>query len=155
MIFRSKEIKNLLFGLSILLMISCNKSKSFIKEIEYLKRENDSLTKTLNEINNKYIFDSIFLKTVPSPKNSFKLNSDYEMDIILVAYDANSNYFIGYDSIVGKKRINPDTLKHKNGTFKFKTILNENIKPISINVNVNNKYGKKIKGKLSDIIRTE
>jgi hypothetical protein len=153
MVFR---IKRLLLGLvATIIMFSCSENKSLLHEIDTLKKEKDSLSMVLKEIENKYVFDSIFLKTIPSHKNTFRLNSDYEMDIILVAYGSNLNYFVGYDSIVNNKKVNQKILTHKNGTFKFKTKLNEYKNPISIDVNVDNKYGKSIKGTLSDVIKAK
>lgn len=155
MIYKFKKIESLLLSLAFITIVSCDNNKMLLKQINVLKKEKDSLSKVLEDIDNKYVFDSIFLKTIPNHKNSFDLNSNYEMDIILVAYGSNSNYFIEYDSIVGNKRVNPDTLKHKNGTFKFRTELNNKLNPISINVNIDNKYGKSIKGTLSDLIKTK
>ncbi|MDR6301760.1 hypothetical protein [Mesonia maritima] len=59
-----------------------------------------------------------------------------------------------YDSIVDRKKINPDTLKQRNGGFKYKTRLTEKDNIIRIDMNVENEYGKKKKGTLLETIRT-
>ncbi len=130
-----------------------NQSKTTMAEIKSLRKENDSLKNIIDEINNKFIFDSVFIKTINNPKNSYKPNSDYEMEILFVGYNPDKSYFVKYDSIVDGKKINPDSLLQKNGSFKYKTKLTKQVNKVQIEVNMKNEYGQEKKGKLTDLVR--
>ncbi|CAM4369770.1 hypothetical protein [Gillisia limnaea] len=105
------------------------------------------------EINNKYVFDSIFLKTVNSPNNTLKADSDYEMQIMVLGYNPTKSYFIKFDSIVNGEKVNPDTLKKKNGTFLYKTKLENELTKVKVDVKIENEYGQNYKGTLMDLIK--
>ncbi|MDY8135456.1 hypothetical protein [Aquimarina sp. 2201CG5-10] len=150
-------IKNILFLILISAIYGCeeiNRTENLLYKVEELKAENDSLKKIVAEVNTKYVFDSISFRDKHSAENTYKLNSDFELELLIVAYSKNQNYFIKYDSI-GKnmERHNPDTLKQKNGGFKYKMKLTDSINPIYIDMNMENKYGKSKKGLLHDKIK--
>lgn len=140
-----------------ILCLSCQtKKESYELEIAQLRKSNDSLTMILNEINNtKYVFDSIAFRDIPHPDNTLKLNSNYRLELLVVGYSPNKDYFIKYDSIVNNKKINPDTLFQKNGGFSFKTKLEKKHTPIYIDMNIDNDYGKTRKSMLYDVIEVQ
>ncbi|PKQ46779.1 hypothetical protein CSW08_01170 [Confluentibacter flavum] len=105
------------------------------------------------EINNKYVFDSIFLKTINSPNNTLKSDSDYEMQIMVLGYNPTKSYFVKFDSIVNGEKVNPDTLKQRNGTFLYKTKLVDELTRLNVDVKIENKFGQNSKGTLSDLIK--
>ena len=140
----------------ILLISSCSDNKQLENktiEIENLRAENDSLKKIVAEINNKYVFDSIFLKTVNSPKNTLKTDSDYEMEIMVLGYNPTKSYFVKFDSLVEGKKVNPDTLIQKNGTFLYKTKLADELTKVKVDVKIENEFGQNYKGTLMDLIK--
>ena len=104
------------------------------------------------DINNKYVFDSIFVKTSNNPDNSLKLNSDYKMDIMIVGYNTDKSYLVAYDR-ENKKKINLDTLNHKKEIYKYNTKLTNDLNKVFIDLHVENNYGKKVMGTLMDQIK--
>jgi len=147
--------KTIIIILLTILIFSCtnkNQSENTIARLEILRVENDSLRKIVDGIKNKYVFDSISFREIPNAKNTYKLNTSYELELIVVGYSPASNYFVKYDSIVNDKMINPDTLIESNGGFKLKVPLDKKKNPIWIDMNINNKYGKTKKGTLYDVI---
>lgn len=88
-----------------ILSVSCQtKKENYELEIAQLRKSNDSLAMILNEINNtKYVFDSIAYRDIRHPDNTFKLNSDYRLELLVVGYSPNKDYFIKYDLIVNGK----------------------------------------------------
>ena len=137
-----------------LFLLSCNNSNNELRKLNMkLEKENDSLIKILNEINTKYVFDSIAFRDIYSKKNTYKLGSEFEVELLIVAYNHNQSFFVKYDSIdADGKLINPDTIHQKNGGFKIKTILDKKINPIKIDMQIKNKYGRTKRGKLFDNI---
>ncbi|WP_431167764.1 hypothetical protein [Tenacibaculum halocynthiae] len=118
-----------------------------------LKSENDSLKMILKELNNKYIFDSISFRDIYSKKNTKRLNSEFEIELLVVGYNFNQSFFTKYDSIDEKGRmVNPMKLKQINGGFKYKTILKSDENLINIEMDIRSKYGKSRSGKLHDKI---
>src|SRR5690554_6004251 len=100
--------KMLFFTLCICLFNSCQNNYEFKK----LEKERDSLASILKKINNKYVFDSVKVKTIISPENILLENNDYKVDFYFVAYNKNS-YFKDYDTIVNEEIIVKDTLTTK------------------------------------------
>ena len=99
------------------------------------------------------MFLTVLLLEIYSKKNTNKLGTEFEVELLVVAYNHNQSFFVKYDSIdVGGKLINPDTIHQKNGGFKIKTILDKKINPIKIDMQIKNKYGRTKKGKLFDNI---
>ena len=73
-----------------LLFINCQNNERTAKletEIEGLKRRNDSLVNIVNGIKEKYVFDNVAVKTIPSYKNADKLNSISRNEIVFIAYN--------------------------------------------------------------------
>lgn len=132
-----------------------NTRENTIAKLESLQAENDSLKKIMADINSKFVFDSISFRDIYSPKNTYKPNSDFEVELLVVGYNPNKNYFVKFDSIVDGQKINPDTLSQSNGGFKYKTKLTEKENEIRIEMNIENEYGEKRKGTLFDIVRTK
>jgi hypothetical protein len=150
-----KSISLLIFFFSIAL-IGCNSNlEGLTIENNKLKNKNDSLSSIVEEISNMYVFDSIAFRDIYSKKNTYKKNSEFEIEFMVVAFSSNKSYFVKYDSInnITGKYFNADTLIQKNGGFKLKTKLTENENPIWVKMNIENKYGKTEKGVLYDKIK--
>jgi len=135
--------KMLFFTLCICLFNSCQNNYEFKK----LEKERDSLASILKKINNKYVFDSVKVKTIISPENILLENNDYKVDFYFVAYNKNS-YFKDYDTIVNEEIIVKDTLTTKDGVFKYKKTLKEGRNEIKGFISSNNQYGKEVQGVL-------
>ncbi|XLS28388.1 hypothetical protein ACJD0Z_14420 [Flavobacteriaceae bacterium M23B6Z8] len=137
--------KNLLLFFQFILIVGCkNVEKS--KIVEDLRRENDSLKGILSELSQKYIFDSITMRNIPSYQNTYGSNTNVAGEIVIVAFNKNeeTNVIIG-DSIVFDPKlqvINPDTLTMIKGGFVYskKLIDTLNIRGL---IEVGNKYGQK------------
>ncbi|WP_241077717.1 hypothetical protein [Flavimarina sp. Hel_I_48] len=150
--------KPIIIVLLTLIISSCtdiNQMENSLKKIDSLRKENDSLKKIVADINSKFVFDSISFRDIYSPKNTYKPNSNFEVELLIVGYNLNKNYFVKFDSIVNGQKINPDTLSQSNGGFKYKTNLKEKENEIRIEMNIENEYGEKRKGTLFDIVRTK
>ncbi|NQY30149.1 MAG: hypothetical protein HRT69_11850 [Flavobacteriaceae bacterium] len=121
--------------------------------MEALKSENDSLKNILSELNNKYIFDSISLHNVYNKKNTYDLNSNFEMELMVIGYSPNKSYFVAYDSIVNGRKINLDTLIQEKGRFKYNTTLNKKKITIRMDYNIQNEFGQNEMGWLIDKVK--
>ena len=150
-------MKYLLLIFLLLIISSCEneKKENFKDQLESLKTENDSLKNIISEINSKYVFDSISFREIYSKNNKYELNADFEMEILVVAYNPKKSYFIKYDSIVNNKKVNADTLEQSNGGFKYKTKLTKEINDIWIEMNIENEFGKNRKAVLLETISTK
>jgi len=149
------NMKYIILTLVITLLFSCESSqnKSLQNQIDILKTRNDSLTQILEDIENKYVFDSISFREIPNRKNDIRLNGQYGLELVVVGYSADRNYFTKYDTIIDDKMINPKVLKRSNGGFKFNMKLDRKENLIKIKMDMTNKYGKSEKGNLFDIIK--
>lgn len=139
------------------MIFSCtdiNQSENKIAEIENLRAENDSLKKIVAEINNKYVFDSITVRDIPSYKNTYKLNSNITGEIVFVGYnnDKQNTNVIMIDSISynPKKLYNPDSLILRNGGFHYEKKLDTERIYWKAEIQTKHKYGKKFEGILSN-----
>ncbi|MDO6813262.1 hypothetical protein [Tenacibaculum soleae] len=149
---KNTVIKIIFFALFSFIAISCN-TKEKSKRINFLENENDSLKNILKELEGKYIFDSIAFRDIYSKKNTNKLNSELEIELLVVGFNSNQTFFTKFDSINKEGDIiNPVSLKQKNGGFKYKTKLRSNRNSINIDMNINSKYGKSKTGRLHDVI---
>lgn len=146
----------LILGL-LFVSISCsNKNLETLKsEVNLLRSKNDSLTAIVKEISNKFVFDSISFRDIPSKNNTGTLNSDYELELLVVGYNHDQSFFIKYDSIINNKMINPDTLIQKHGGFNYSTKFDKEENYIRIDMNISNKFGKSKTGRLVDKIRVK
>ena len=127
--------------------MSCgnNKNPSLSEsEINKLKAENDSLKSLVEELNSKFIFDSILIRDIPSYKNTYEKNSKVSGEIVIVGYNLNNKTkMIFADSISFNplKLQNPDTLQLVNGGFQYEKNLNSNQKIIKGVIESNPTYG--------------
>lgn len=153
--FNKYLMKNYFYLLFIVFLLSCSTDNNKIQKIKKLEKINDSLIKIVNDIQNKYVFDSISFREIPSLKNTLKINSEYKLELLVVGYSSKQSYFIKYDSLAQGKKVNPDTLKQSNGGFKYSTNLGKKVNPIWIEMNIDNDYGKSKKGVLYDKIKTK
>lgn len=147
--------KKILMGLLMVILASCTKKeKMFSDQIILLQKKNDSLSQRLTEFEGKYVFDSIEVIPLPKCTNTFKLGSLYEVDIMIAGYNK-KNSLITYDSIVGTKKINADTLIRDQGVYRFSKKLTKEENRIRIDVKIGEEYGKSMEGTLHDLIKTK
>lgn len=147
----------LLLFATCLLIFSCDNKemKSMREEMVILKKKNDSLNFIIEEISEKYVFDSISIVNKPSLDNTYKIGSNYKMNITISAFNK-SDYFIKYDTVVNNKKINADTLEFKKGTYEYNNILDKDGKYIRIEMLTGDKkYGQYKQGILTDKIRVK
>jgi hypothetical protein len=145
--------KPLIILFLLLLSYSCTdftqKDKT-ITEIESLRLENDSLKDIISEINNKYVFDSISIREIKNDSNTYKLNSLFKTKYYFVGFNKNRNtYMVDIDSI--KK----DTLQLNKGGYNYSKILKRENNIFEIEVNADNKFGKRFQGTLINKINVE
>ena len=150
--------KAIIIVLLTFLTFSCtdiNQTENTVAKIKSLRAENDSLKKIVEEVNSKYVFDSISFREIYGKNNNYDRNADFEVELLVVGYNPNKSYFVKYDSIVDGQKINPDTLAQSNGGFKYKTKLTEEINNIWIEMDIVNEYGQEKQGVLHESIRTK
>lgn len=132
--------------------ISCSDARLLKKDLEYLKVQNDSLKWVLSELNQKYIFDSISIKEIPDSKNTFKRNSVYKTEFVVIAHPSDKSNFVKYQNL-NKERINVDTLKYRHGSYHMNMKLEEARNKLKIDMKVINKYGKSDKSTIHGMIK--
>jgi hypothetical protein len=144
-----KKITALAF--SILLLFSCgNKNSRLIEENSNLKRINDSLNNTLNIISKKYVFDSIAVAARPNDNNSLKMNSSYQMDVYIIAYNkANKQSITKIDSNLTKE------LNSDRGVYHYDKKLTDVKNMIMVDINIPSVYGKNISGRITDLVEID
>lgn len=140
-----------------LLLIACKDSSQRLI-IEDLKTKNDSLNSILYELSQKYIFDSISIRDIPSFQNTYQRNSDVVGEIVIVGFNKNqkTNVILS-DSISYNPEIrlhNPDTLEMKNGGFVYSKKLNDILLLKGI-IEIGNKHGKNRQVLYNSVIRAE
>lgn len=140
MIFR-----NIIFiSICYTLLVGCENTGQKIA-IKNLEKKNDSLINILDHLNQKYIFDSISIRDIPSHQNSYQKNSEVVGEIVIVGFNKNEKTnviltdSIGYDPEI--ILYNPDTLEIKNGGFVYNKILKDSLSLEGI-IELGNKYGK-------------
>jgi len=127
-----------------------------VAEIESLKFKNDSLKNLLSEIDDKYVFDSIKSRIIPNPENSYKLNSDYEFELVFAGFNASKDSTTHYEeSTFNGRKTNAYTITNNNGGIKIKTKLTEELNYIVFDVDERNRFGKSIMAKCSDRIKVK
>jgi len=144
----------------LILLISCNSEKN--KEINELKSEtfslkkkNDSLTNILKELNNKYIFDSISIKFESNKKDSFKEGDNYEADLYIVANNLQEFFFVKYDTIKERKKVNERMLKSKEGVYKLTKKLEKGQNWIYTDLYIESQYGKSKHATIRDLVKVK
>ncbi|WP_420603269.1 hypothetical protein [Flagellimonas sp.] len=114
--------------------------------MENLKKENDSLKNIVEEINDKYVFDSITIRNIPHYENTNKLHSVFKTEIVFVGYNGNGNTsVIIKDSVTktsGVKTFKIDTLNLLKGGFWLERKLDSEINYFQGSLKTENKYGK-------------
>ena len=129
----------------ILSLVGCVKNQNKLtSQIQLLKKENDSLSKIIEELNQKYIFDDIKADFTPSKDNILKIGKEYNGSFFLIGH--NESDYVLFSTKLKKNRIdllNPDTLRTNNnsGSFKFKRMLDSTINYFHFRVHLGNKYG--------------
>ncbi|MEO9257087.1 MAG: hypothetical protein ABI207_01825 [Crocinitomicaceae bacterium] len=127
--------------------------------MENLQAENDSLRKIVTDIETKYVFDSISVRDIPNYNNTYELNSKIKGEIVFIGYNSNSknSRVIMVDSIAynPEKLFNPDTLKLKNGGYKYEIELNDQEVTWKADIKIQNEYGQKFQGLLMNKATTK
>lgn len=142
---REMVLKKIFFiSLFSILFLGCNTSNESLT-IKDLQLKNDSLKEIISQMNQKYIFDSIAIRDIPSYKNIYEKNTEIIGEIVIVGYNNNqkTNVVLA-DSIVYKPNIklyNPDTLKMKNGGYVYTKELKDSLNLQGL-IRVGNRYGK-------------
>lgn len=149
---------------SLLVVFACNffllgcKDSNQELIIEDLKMKNDSLTGILNDLNQRYIFDNISIRDIPSHENTYKSDSNVSGEIVIVgfnnSYDTN---VILADQINHGETIsleNPDTLKIDNGGFIYKRRLADSLQLKGL-ITVDSKYGKSHQAVYNTVIKAK
>ncbi|WP_047414164.1 hypothetical protein [Cellulophaga sp. Hel_I_12] len=128
-----------------LLFINCQNNERTAKletEIEGLKRRNDSLVNIVNGIKEKYVFDNVAVRTIPSYKNTDKLNSISRNEIVFIAYNDEGKSRVMFNESQEKGAKYKDTLQMENGAFILERKLTEEKNFFSGFVETQNDYGK-------------
>ncbi|MBF7090082.1 hypothetical protein IUY40_00805 [Flavobacterium sp. ALJ2] len=142
-------MKKIILFLLIITLFSCNKkTEALSQEIKTLRHMNDSLTKITNSLKDKYIFDEVRVKVVPSEKNNYKLNSTYEGTFLIIAYNESDSVYFStkMDSTNGLNLLNPKLLKRDFEGYHFNFKMKELENNIHFNIKMNNKIGKNLDG---------
>ena len=111
-------------------------------EIEGLKKRNDSLENIVNGIKDKYVFDNIAVRTIPSYKNTDKLNSISRNEIVFIAYNNDGKSRVMFNESQEKGTGYKDTLEMENGAFILERKLTQEKNFFSGLVETQNDYGK-------------
>ena len=88
-----------LFTLILLLVLTFNCSENSNLEntstkINNLKRANDSLQKIFDEINTKWVFDSIAIRKIYHHENSYQPNSVLRAEFVIAGFSENETYLL-------------------------------------------------------------
>lgn len=136
--------RKIIFIVLLITTFGCQETRNN-KDLERLKIENDSLKEIISNLDQKYIFDSISIRDIPSYQNTYRNNTTVSGEIVIVGYNYNekTNVVLG-DSIKYSPEVtiyNPDTLKLKDGGFIYNKKLEDSLHLRGI-INVGNNYGK-------------
>lgn len=142
------------FITTLFLFTICSCERTNQNGYEKLEKERDSLLVILREVNSKYIFDSVKVKTIANPENSNTVNSDFKVEFYFIGYNKES-YFVDYDTVVNGKIVSRDTLKPKKGVFFYSKKLTEGKNVVEGYISTNNKHGKNIEGILYSEVMTK
>ena len=140
--FMNKILFSLLLGIS---LFSCSNHKQtnlYQEHIEKLQIQNDSLISILNEINNKYVFDSVSIRTIPHFKNTSKVNSIDKNELVFIAYNQNDKSSMLFDDSYDTELNYSDTLRMTKGAFILERKLKRGVNHFSGIAKSKNEYGK-------------
>lgn len=138
-----------IFLLLPIIFFSCKTDNNDLSlEIKKLKLVNDSLRKITDNLKDKFIFDEVGVKIIPSDKNTNKIGSYYEGNFVLIAYNKKDkiHFSTKLDSTDENKLIAPEILKRNYDGYYFKVKLNEKENNIHFNVKMDSKIGKNLDG---------
>lgn len=125
-------------------LVSCNSQNNDSElQISRLQRKNDSLKSIIDTLNSKFIFDDIKVRFIANEKNSNKLNSEYEGEFVIVAYNRNDQ--IKFATELEENKVdfkNPKILKRDFGSYPFKLNLKNQENDVFVEIISGNKYGK-------------
>jgi hypothetical protein len=127
-----------------IVFLSCNSKidNSEIKIVELQKR-NDSLKSIIDTLNSKFIFDDIKVRFIANENNNNKLNSDYNGEFVIVAYNHKDKIKFATELEANKADFkNPEILKRDFGGYPFKLKLKNQENDIFVQIVSGNKYGK-------------
>lgn len=153
-------IKNITLLILISTIFGCNemnRTENLLYKVEELKTENDSLKNIISTLNQKYIFDEVTVRHIPSNTNNYKLNSEYEAEIVVVGYNRRKDSIISFPEkeCLVERMCNPYTLTYSNGGIQIKTKLDKNKNWLQFKMSTEAKYGKKFERTVSDLIKTK
>ncbi|AOW19317.1 hypothetical protein [Urechidicola croceus] len=136
-------MKNIIPVIILFALIGCNNSQTGLAEkIDLLKKQNDSLTKIIDDLNEKYIFDEIKADFTPSNKNKYKIGEEYNGKFFLIGHN-NLDYVL-FSTKLEEGSANlyrPDTLRSKSASYKFSRILDNKENNFFFKVYLGNEYG--------------
>ena len=124
-------------------------------EIERLQVQNDSLKNIIQELNSKYIFDSISIRNIPDYRNTYVKNSKISGEIVIVGYNLNDKMNVIFADSISFNPLsfqNPDTLKLNNGGFQYEVNLNTDQKSVKGIIESNANYGQNFMKTYSSLI---
>jgi len=127
------------------LFFSCqniNKTEKLEAEIQELKTQNDSLENIVNRIKEKYVFDNITVRTIPSYKNTDKLNSIHKQEIVFIGYNDDGRSRVMFNANQEKGVGRQDTLKIEKGAFILERKLTEEKNYFNGWAETSSEYGK-------------
>ncbi|WP_158976260.1 hypothetical protein [Cellulophaga sp. L1A9] len=130
------------------LFFSCrnnNQSAKLEMEILILKKSNDSLESIVNEIKDKYVFDSLTIRQIPNATNTKKINSVYKEEFVFVGYNTNGKTSV----VIG------DTLISKKGGFLHEVELTQDRTSYIGIFKTENDYGKTFEAHLGSSIEVK
>lgn len=151
-----KHVYYLIIVAYVVSLLGCSNSNTLL--IQELKTKNDSLTSIITDLNQKFIFDSISVRDIPSNKNTYYNNSDVAGEVVVVAYnhDDKMNMILA-DSITFESNLklhNPDTLKMIKGSFLYRKKLKDSLSLNGI-LKIESTYGKDYEALYKTLIKAK
>ena len=151
-------IKILLAAILLMITVSCETDKNSHhsnKEFEKLQVQNDSLKNIIQELNSKYIFDSISIRNIPDFRNTYNKNSKVAGEIVIVGYNLNNKTNVIFADSISFNPLsfqNPDTLKLRDGGFQYEVNLNTDPKSLKGIIESTSDYGQNFMKTYSSLI---
>ena len=121
---------------------ACNEQTQVTHELESLRQENDSLKQIVNSLNDKYIFDKVYARIIPSEDNTNEIGSEYQGEFVFVGYNENDRVIFS-PNLRGE---NSDTLTPAYAGYKFsRTIVPDN-NYLQFKIKADREIGKSLDG---------